>query len=130
MSVSTAEPSEQVPAEPAPAAAYRDRLDAGEIPYQRCGTCRAAVFPPRVLCPACGGLDLTWAASAGPGVVYSATRVTQFDGSTSGIALVDLAEGFRMMSNIVGDVDAIRVGMPVEVRWAASGEWLLPVFAP
>ena len=106
------------------------------LTYQTCDSCAEVVFFPRRHCPHCLGRELTWHDSAGRGTVYTfsvvrASRDPRFaDRVPYAVGWIDLAEGFRMMSNIVGDVDAIRVGMPVEVRWAALGEWLLPVFAP
>jgi hypothetical protein len=44
------------------------------------------------------------------------------------VAMVELAEGPRMLSRIVGS-DDIRIGMPVEVRWASIGNGFdVPVF--
>lgn len=106
------------------------------LTYQTCDTCGEVVFFPRKHCPHCLGRDLTRHDSAGRGTVYTfsivrASRDPRFAGRVPyAVAWVDLAEGFRMMSNVLGDVDQLRVGLPVQVRWAASGEWLLPVFAP
>ncbi len=51
------------------------------------------------------------------------------------MALVDLDEGFRMLTNIVGVIDLfkdMRCGMPVKIRWVDQGEGLvsLPIFEP
>jgi uncharacterized OB-fold protein len=84
--------------------------------YQRCGGCRAAIHPPRVLCPVCGSRRLTGERSAGHGVVYSATTVHTREGSYD-VALVDLDEGFRVMSEVVGIApDDVRIGMAVRAR--------------
>lgn len=64
--------------------------------FQRCGGCRALLGYPRVLCPRCGSRALAWEASAGRGVVYSATTVHAREGS-HGVLLVDLDEGVRVM---------------------------------
>lgn len=65
--------------------------------FQRCGSCGAAVHPPRLLCPVDGGRDLAWERSAGEGTVYSATTVHGREGS-HGLCLVDLDEGLRVMA--------------------------------
>ena len=69
--------------------------------FQRCGACRAAVHPPRLLCPVCGGRDLDWVESRGNGTVYSSstvhTREERYD-----VSLVDLDEGYRVMSTVDG----------------------------
>jgi len=41
---------------PGPAGIYRDNLAAGTFALQICGACGGkAVFPPRAICPSCGG---------------------------------------------------------------------------
>lgn len=89
------------PAGAAPETVFRDGLAAGELRFQRCRACSAAVFQPRVLCPACGSDDLAWHRSSGRGRVYSTTAVRGRDG-VHNVSLVDLDEGFRMMSRVEG----------------------------
>lgn len=84
--------------------------------YQRCEDCSAAIHPRRVLCPACGSRRLADERSAGRGVVYSTTTVHARDGSHN-VALVDLDEGVRVMSEVVGIApDDVRIGMGVRAR--------------
>jgi uncharacterized OB-fold protein len=84
--------------------------------FQRCQDCGAAIFPRRVVCPVCGGRRLADERSAGRGVVYSATGVHTREGAYN-VALVDLDEGFRMMSTVVGaDPDGVAVGLVVQAR--------------
>jgi len=91
-----------VPVEPAPWATYRRRRSEGEIPFQRCDNCARSVFPPRVLCPHCGSIQLQWQRSDGSGTVYSQTFVA---GGEKGyhVLLVDLDEGFRVMASADDD---------------------------
>lgn len=97
-----------------------------QLTFQRCGACGAAVHPPRVLCPVCGATALEEMASSGRGVVYSTTAVHRREG-THNVALVDVEEGFRVMTEVVGlDPDAVAIGLPVLAR--ADGERI--VFAP
>ena len=85
-------------------------------PFRRCDDCGAAIFPVRVSCPACGSSQLADAVSAGRGVVYSTTTVMRREGAHD-VSLVDLDEGFRMMSEVVGiDPDEVRIGMHVRAR--------------
>lgn len=105
--------------------------------YQVCGDCGGVVFFPRHHCPGCMGENVEWRDSGGRGVVYTfsivrKSRDPRFGGRTPYcVAWIDLDEGFRMMSNVVNaDPDKIRIGMSVQVTWAQSGEWLLPVFEP
>jgi uncharacterized OB-fold protein len=84
--------------------------------YQRCEDCRAAIGPRRVLCPVCGSHRLADLRSAGRGVVYSTTTVYARE-ERYNIALVDLDEGFRVMSAVVGVApDDVRIGMAVRAR--------------
>jgi len=76
--------------------------------FQRCATCAAVVHPPRTLCPGCGGRALEWDESAGRGVVYSSSDVHTRD-EVFNVALVDLDEGFRVMSTVA-------VGVPIGTR--------------
>ena len=101
-----------------PDAVYHDGLAAGELRYQRCSACNAAIFYPRVACPACGGHDLATAVSAGRGIVYSSTAVRQRDLPSYAVTMVDLHEGFRMMSTVVGvSAEDIAVGQRVKVAF-------------
>lgn len=99
----------------APQAVFDEGVVAGELRFQRCRSCAAVVFYPRVLCPACGGTDLAWDRSAGRGVVYSTTTVRRRDGSDYDVSLVDMDEGFRMMSTVLGDPEQVRIGERVVV---------------
>ncbi|GAA1593915.1 OB-fold domain-containing protein [Kribbella hippodromi] len=116
----------RVEAEPEPYAKYVDLLRTGQIAYQQCAACGLPVFYPRVLCPHCGATELLWAASQGRGVVYSATVVPERDGSSYAVCLVDLDEGFRMMSTVIGvPAESVRIGARVVGRVeaaAADGE--------
>lgn len=117
--------------EQAPAEAYRRYLEAGELAFQRCGGCGAAVFYPRILCPVCGGGDLGWETSAGFGVVYATTAVYRRDAEPYNVSLIDLDEGFRMMSRIA-DVPAeeVEIGTRVVFKISHEEDGPVPVFAP
>lgn len=104
----------------APALVYRAGLDCGELRYQRCTSCGLAAFPPRVLCPGCGAQELDWQRSAGTGTVYAAT-VVRGRNSAHSVVLVDLAEGFRMMSRVDG-TDPARVAIGDSVRFTTVHE--------
>jgi uncharacterized OB-fold protein len=93
----------------------------GELRYRRCTSCDAAIFYPRSLCSACGAPDPAWQVSAGLGTVYAVSVVHRAPPAFSGqapyaVLLVDLDEGFRMMSRFVnGAPDTISVGDRVQV---------------
>ena len=116
---------EMTPAAEAPAAAYRRHLDNGKLGYQRCGDCAATIFYPRVVCPACGGGALEWRESAGRGTVYATTAVHSRNSDPRNVVLVDLDEGFRMMSRVEGiPAEEVEIGARVrfEVRYGEEGE--------
>jgi uncharacterized OB-fold protein len=100
-----------------PFKAYCEALARGALAYQHCEACARAVFQPRVNCPHCGGVRLQWRDSAGQGSVYSTTEVPGKDGSYN-VVLVDLDEGFRMMSTVLGS--QARIGQRVQGRVAAG----------
>lgn len=114
-----------------PAEVYRHYLESGELGFQRCAGCGAAVFYPRVLCPVCGSADLAWETSSGRGTVYATTAVYRRDADPYNVVLVDLEEGFRMMSRIEGvPAEEVEVGTRVALRIDREGDVPLPVFVP
>jgi uncharacterized OB-fold protein len=109
----------------APAIAYRRHLEKGKLGYQRCTDCSAAVFDPRVLCPFCGSSELEWRESVGRGTVYATTAVHSRNRDTRNVILVDLDEGFRMMSWVEGvRADEVEIGTRIrfEVRQGEEDE--------
>jgi len=93
---------------------YMSGLEAGELRFQRCAACMQAVFQPRVICNHCGHDVLVMEVSSGAGSVYSATAVSRKDQAPYSVALIDLDEGFRMMSTVVGlAADDVVIGLRV-----------------
>ena len=80
---------------------YQMALDRGVLAYQQCRNCARAVFYPRLSCPHCGSCDLAWRESTGHGTIYSASEIATKEGSYN-VVLVDLDEGFRLMSTVPG----------------------------
>jgi len=82
-----------------PEAHYLQALREGRFLFQRSAEGKA-VFPPRLVAPGTGEA-LTWAESAGRGAVFAITEQPQKPPAASRyIALVDMDEGFRMLSRI------------------------------
>ena len=104
--------------ETAPAVTYRRYLENGKLAYQRCADCSAVVFYPRTLCPMCGSGTLEWRESEGRGTVYATTAVHSRNRDPRNVVLVDLDEGFRMMSRVEG-VPAEEVEIGERVRFEA-----------
>jgi uncharacterized OB-fold protein len=110
---------------------FWDGCAAGELRVQRCGSCGALRHPPGPACLHCGALDPGFVVAAGTGTVYS--YVVHHHPPMPGrrlpfvVALVELAEGVRMVGELVGvPPDEVRVGMPVEVAFVDG----LPVWRP
>ena len=108
-----------------------DHLAQGDFVIQRCGACAAHVFYPRLYCTHCGSRTLHWVAPSGQGTVYATTVVRRSveEGGDYNIALIDLAEGPRMMSRVVGLApDAIKIGLKVSACIEREGEQNLVVW--
>lgn len=87
---------------------------------QHCSACDAHQFYPRPFCLACDRDDaLDWAESPGLGTVYSVVtvhmQVSEHLDPPYQVAIVELAEGPRITSNIVGGT--ARIGDRVRVGW-------------
>jgi uncharacterized OB-fold protein len=111
----------------APDTVFERFLDEGVLAFQRCAAHAHAVFPPRVLCPACGDPRLEWQRSSGEGVVYSMTSLAPRGEDPYVVALVDVAEGFRLMTNVAGEV---AIGDPVRADFSAGVTPAGPFFVP
>ncbi len=116
-----------------PLATYNAHLERGELAYQFSPSLGAAVFYPRVIAPKTGKADLEWRISKGLGTVHSTTVVHPQKGEPFNVALIDVDEGFRMMSR-VEDVapTAVAIGMRVKFRThpAEGDEFPYAVFTP
>ena len=113
---------------------FYDACAEGKLVLQRCQNCDHVLFYPRTHCDACQSEKLVWEAASGAGTIASYTVVRRgvsadFEAPYV-IALIDLAEGPRMMSQIVdADPDALAVGLSVKLDFAAWSEDItLPVF--
>lgn len=105
------------------------------LSMQQCQGCGKHVFYPAYMCPHCSGLDLQWRQLGGRGTVHTFTVVHHpaaevFARSTPYVvALVQVAEGPFMMSNIVGEnCLETRVGDEVEVQFEDFEDVTLPRF--
>ena len=91
------------------------------------------MFFPRVTAPTGFSGALTWKASAGLGTVYATTYILPKGESAYNVSLVDMDEGFRLMSRVEGITpDKVRIGMRVKTRIhpAEGDEGPYPVFDP
>ncbi len=104
---------------PGPEARFRAFLKEGKFMIQRSKSTGRHVFYPRVAAPGGGETDLEWVEASGEGTVYSTTvvRARPEKGGDFNVALIDLAEGPRMMSRVI-DIEptAVEIGMKVRAR--------------
>lgn len=116
---------------------YWEGAKAGELRLQRCDDCRHAYFPPRPFCPACASRKVSVFRASGRGRLFSyVINHRPAPGFTApySIAVVELDEGPRLMTNIVDcpqTPEALVLDMPVEVTFQKlDDEISLPVFRP
>ena len=119
--------------EQSPLAVYLEHCRKGELAYQVCIDDNKPVFFPRVVAPGSGSGNLEWRVSKGFGKVYSTTVVHYRNEAPLNVALIDVDEGFRMMSR-VEDIDPmqVRIGMRVKMRMHPGDDRQppYPVFVP
>lgn len=110
-----------------------------KLTYQQCRQCNTIVFYPRRHCTGCTDGELEWKTASGKGTVYTYSVVRQSyhpffrHQIPYAVAWIDLDEGPRMLSNIVGVDDPlndIEIGMKVEVEWEEHEELNIPLFRP
>jgi len=108
---------------------YWEGAAAGRLMLQRCTACAAVRFLPAYLCPACWSEGVEWFQASGQGrvatfaVVHRAPLPAFAEKVPYVVALIDLDEGPRMMSNILGeDALEVAIGDPVEVCFEERGE--------
>ncbi len=110
-----------------------------QLRYQRCASCDHVVFHPRAHCTNCTSTDLAWHTAAGTGTVYTFSVVRQSyhpyfrNHSPYIVAWIDLDEGPRILSNVVGvedPVNGLQVGARVQVQWEDHDGLSIPLFTP
>jgi uncharacterized OB-fold protein len=110
---------------------------AGELRLQRCTDCTNTYFPPRPFCPKCGSRKVEVFKASGKGALHSyVIHHRPAPGFTPpySIAVVELEEGPRMMTNIVGvpqTPEALQLDMKVQAVFAKMNDEISLVhFAP
>lgn len=129
-------PGKPVPQSTPETAPYWEAARRGELFVQRCRSCEQHYFYPRTGCPHCGSTDVEWVAASGRGRLHTylinhrPARGFEEDAPYA-IAVVELEEGPRLMSNIVGienTPENLVIDMPLEVAFEERGDWSVPVF--
>jgi uncharacterized OB-fold protein len=96
------------------------------LALQRCRACRATWLPTHEACPACLAADWEWTEASGRGRVVASTVFHRAyhpdfeDRLPYSVSLVELAEGPRMLTNVVGA--APEPGAEVVLEMDRSGD--------
>lgn len=136
VSMSTAGPRHDLPEPDAFTRPYWDAAAEGHLLIRRCGSCGEAHHYPREFCPHCWSEEGGWERASGDATLYTWSVVHRNDLPPFGsrvpyvAAVVDLAEGPRMMTEIVDcEEGELRIGMALEVAFREAAEGVVvPVF--
>ncbi|MCB5167567.1 OB-fold domain-containing protein [Streptomyces bambusae] len=117
---------------------YWEAAAAGRLLLRRCAGCGRAHHYPREFCPYCWHDEVVWEQAEGTATLYTWSVVHRNDLPPFGervpyvAAVVDLAEGPRMMTEVVDcEAGALRVGMGLRVAFREAGDGMaVPVFRP
>jgi uncharacterized OB-fold protein len=127
-------------AEPMPAgpvsAPFWDATREQRLVLQWCVACDAVVHYPRDRCPRCLGDALEWRDASGDATVYACSVMNEPGNPLMAgrepyvVALVDLREGARFLTNIVECAPGeVRIGAAVRIAWEPLSDGRnLPVF--
>lgn len=127
-------PAPEVSADTAP---FWEATARGTLLLQRCTQDQTVIWYPRYVCPTCHSTELEWFEGSGRGTVYSCTVTTKGileykDAGSYVLALVELEEGAKMLTNVVDcDPASVHIGQAVEVVFHDTGAGnALPRFRP
>jgi uncharacterized OB-fold protein len=117
---------------------FWDAARDGKLLIKHCNACGEYHFYPRPFCPKCWSDDVEWFEASGKATLYTWSVVHRNDLPPFGervpyvAAVVDLAEGPRMMTNVVDcEFDALEIGMSLDaVFHPTSDEVTIVQFRP
>ncbi len=118
---------------------YFEACAAGRLVGERCIACGTVQCPPRRICRCTTEAVFEPIALSGKATIFSFSVIHRPAGPQFAeqvpyvLAMVDLAEGPRLMTNIVGaDPDTVAIGQDVEVGFEPCEDvaFAVPVFAP
>lgn len=115
---------------------YWRAIAEGHLAFQRCPQCRHAWLPAREDCPSCLAHGPVWERSTGRGevvsfVVYHVAYDPSFEGRLPySVAVVQLDEGPRLLTNLIAPRDRWAVGARVSLRVEHEDGFALARFAP
>lgn len=119
------------------AASFWEATGRHEFLVPRCNTCGKSFWYPRPICPFCHAQDVALVAASGHATLHSFTITAKGigayqDAGSYVLAFVELAEGPKMLTNIVDcDPSDLRIGDPLSVLFQDTGTGTaLPRFRP
>lgn len=114
---------------------FWDAMQQEKLLLQECGDCGALDFMPRHMCAVCWSPNRKWREASGEGTVHSFSIVRRASSPAFAprtpyvVVLIDLAEGPRMPSALVGDgALSVAIGDPVKMTFEERGDQKLAVF--
>lgn len=116
-----------------PLGVYVEHLNKGELAYQFSKDDNKAFFYPRAIAPESGSENIEWRVSKGLGTVYTTTVVYYKGEQPLNVAMIDMDEGYRLMSRVEGiDAEQVKIGMRVRFKAHPGDDKALPypVFTP
>jgi len=112
---------------------FHEGLARDELLIPWCKRCGKPHFYPRSACPHCWAEEYEWRPAAGGGAVHTFTTVRANPPSTFSaalpycIAIIDLDEGVRLLSNVL-DHPTLAISDRVMLEFVSRGDARLPVF--
>ncbi len=100
---------------------YWDAIGQGKLMFQACDSCGHCWLPARAACPACLAANWRWQQAKGVGkvvswVVYHVAHHPAFESRLPyNVALVELQEGPRLLTNILADSARLSAHAPVRL---------------
>ena|SRR5690349_6040249 len=131
-----APPSRPLPVPTPETQHFWDGTARGELLLQRCRSCTTTYFPPQPFCPACSNDDVEVVRASGRGSLSSYVineRPAPGFEPPYVIAVVELEEGPRLLTNLVGvapEPQLLPLDLHVEVVFESFGDVTLPFFRP
>lgn len=113
---------------------FWEGLQRGEVLIQQCKACGHKQFYPRYICTECAG-EPEWLTFTGPATLYTHSVIRKHhqapykDMAPYVVAMVDLGDGVRMMSNLVNcDLEQVHIGMALEPNFIEAREGLTVLY--
>jgi hypothetical protein len=117
---------------------YWEGLKQGRLQYQHCNTCSHNWLPARSECPNCLQDKWCWLPASGAAkliswvVYHMAYHPALKDRLPYAVGVIELAEGPRLISNVVGtqDFESLQIDQALQLTIEMEGETALPRFKP